>query len=230
VRSLDLEPAPGTFVQHFRLERAGARAGEQPAGLARYVAGPDSEGGLRAELELQYLAEAMTEIHTEQASAARRRLVFREVRERGGRTLFLEAGPGSGFSGYELGCPEVVRHELPDGALPLFLVETLRTGGALPATAAVLDPLGACVEELRLLCREEQGAQVLESRRGDGGLRFSVSIRDARLGTWRFQERGWIAHAIPPEEYQELRARHELAQSAAREAAAGARHCGPERQ
>lgn len=220
VRSLDLEPPSGTWVQHFLLERSGAAAGERPVGLLRYLAGPDAEGGWRVELELQYLSDGTTVIHTEQVSPARRRLVFREVRERGGRTLFLEGAGAAGLSGYELGGPEVVRHQLPAGALPLFLIESARTGGTLPEVMAVLDPLGACVEELRLLDRVQAGEHVLEARRGDGSLRWRVSVSAARLGEWRFQERGPVARAIAPAQYHELRAQHELAMSAAREAAA----------
>jgi hypothetical protein len=222
VRSLDLEPLPGTWVQHFRLERAGASAEEAPIGLLRYVAGPDAEGGARVELELQYLTEQTLVVHTEQASPARRRLVFREVRERGGRTLFLAGPSAGGFSGYELGGPEVVRHELPGGELPLFLVEAARLGLVPADETDVLDPLAACPEPLKLLRRQAGEERVLEARRADGSLRWRVSLRAERLLEWRFQERGPLARAILPEEYEHLREQHELAENAAREAALGA--------
>ena len=220
VRSLDLEPPPGTWVQHFRLERAGARADEAPLGLLRYVAGPDAEGGERVEVELQYLVDGMTLIHIEQASPERRRVVFREVRARGGRTLFLEGHSGVGWSGYELGGPEVVRHELAGGELPLFLIEAVRRGSALPEEMAVLDPLAATDELLKLATRSNGEERVFEARRADGSLRWRVSARGAELVEWRFQERGPAARAIPSEEYRELREQHELAMSAVREAAA----------
>lgn len=220
VRSLDLEPPPGTWVQHFRLERAGARADEAPIGLLRYVAGPDPEGGERVEVELQYLADGLTLIHTEQTNEARRRIVFREVRERGGRTLFLEGEDGPSWSGYELGGTEVVRHELPGGALPLFLIEAMRRGEAHPEELAVLDPLAATDELLKLTTRTSGEERVFEARRADGGLRWRVSARDAELLEWRFQERGPVARAIPPADYRALREQHELAMSAVREAAA----------
>ena len=220
VRSIDLEPLPGTFVQHFRLDRAGAREGEPPLGFLRYVAGPDREGGEFVELDLQMLAEETTVVHTEQTNALRRRLVFREVRERGGRTLFLEDTSGRGFTGYELGGPEVVRRELSEGLLPLSLIEAARAGCAPPEEAVVLDPLGACVEPLRIVVRAEGVGRTLEARRGDGSLRWRVNVNGELLGEWRFQERGPVARPISPEEYTELRTKHELDTSAAREAAA----------
>jgi hypothetical protein len=214
VRSLDLEPAGGTWVQRFRLERVGAREGEPPVGLARYVAGPDPEGGERVELELQYLARGVTVIHIEQVSPARRRLLFREVRERGGRTLFLE-GESAGLSGYELGGPEVVKRELADGALPLSLIEAWRTGGTLPEEANVLDPLAASAEPLKLLQRqEEDGSRVLEARRADGSLRWRMKTQAGELRELRFQERGPLALPVTREEFESIRAQHELERSA----------------
>jgi len=229
VRSLDLEPLPGTWVQHFRLERTGSRADEHPVGLVRYVAGPDSEGGLRVELELQYLAAATTLIHIEQVNPARRRLVFREVRERGGRTLFLEGASGAGFSGYELGGPEVVRRELQDGALPLFLIEAARTGGVLAMETSVLDPLTASFEPLRLLVHEAQGPageRVLEARRADGSLRWRLRTLAGELRELSFQEHGPVARPVAREEFERLRAEHELEARAAQEAGSPAAQRG----
>ena len=220
VRSLDLEPLPGTWVQYFRLERDGAREGEPPAGLVRYVAGPDTEGGLRVELELQYLTRGVTVIHTEQVSPARRRLVFREVREHGGRTLFLEGESGAGLSGYELGGPEAVPRRVVDGVMPLFLIEAARTGGALPEEAAVVDPLSASVEPLRLLQRQDEGEgeRFLEARRADGSLRWRLRTLAGELRELRFQERGPRAVPVTVEEFERIRVQHELEARSAQEA------------
>ena len=219
VRSLDLERASGTWAQHFRLDRPGAPEDEPPVGLARYVSGPDSEGGARVELELQYFARGVTVIQIEQVSPARKRLVFREVRERGGRTLFLEGPSGAGLSGYELGGPEVVRRELADGLLPLFLIEAARTGGALPEEADVVDPLAAGVEELRFLRREDrEGESVLEVRRTDGSLRWRLTTLAGELRELRFQERGPLARPVTAEEFERIRAQHELEARAVQEA------------
>jgi hypothetical protein len=225
VRSLELEGAAGTWVQHLRLDRAGARAGELPAALLRYVAGPDVEGGVRVELEVQWLDEPLRVIHTEQASRARRRLVFREMHAAGGRTLFLEGTPEAGFQGYELGVREVVRHAFDPararaaGEFPLLVIESARMGFALPSGTAVLEPLSAAFEPVRLAVEGPGAARTCEARRSDGSLRWRVTLAGARIEEWRFQERGPAARAISTEEFMQIGAQHELAASAAREAA-----------
>lgn len=227
VRSLELERLEGTFVQHFRLDRPGAYADEPPLALVRYVAGPDRAGGVRADLELAYLDDEVRVIHAEQTSFAQRRVVFRELRARAGRTLFLEGAPEGGLAGYELGGSEVVRHKLAEpGELPLLLVESMRRGRPLPGEALVLDPLAATFEPLQLTSRPGTGPgsdeRVFEARRSDGSLRWRVSARGEELLEWRFQERGPAARAITPEEFQRLHAQHELGMREVREAAAAA--------
>lgn len=223
VRSLELAHAPGTWVQYLRLDRAGARAGEPPAALLRYLAGPDAEGGVRVELELQYLDEPLRVLHTEQANRQRRRLVFRELHEHGGRTLFLEGSPATGYQGHELGTREVVRHAFDSaagaGELPLLVLESARMGFPLPADLALLEPLSAAFEPVRLAVDGPGAARVCEVRRSDGSLRWRVTLSGARIEEWRFQERGPAAHAISPEEHARLREQHELSATAAREAA-----------
>jgi hypothetical protein len=223
VRSLELESLPGTFAQHFRLDREGARADELPLALMRYVAGPEPDGGVRADLELAFLADGLRVLHTERADPSLRRLVFRELGERAGRTLFLEGTPEAGFEGYELGGPEVVRHPRgTSGELPLFLIEAARLGLTVPEAAAVLDPLSAAFEPLQLATLGGPEGRVFEARRSDGSLRWRVSLRGQELYEWRFQERGPAAHAIPREEFERLQTSHELGVRTAREAAARA--------
>jgi hypothetical protein len=229
VRSLELEPLPGTFAQYFLLERDGARANRSPLGLLRYVSAPDREGGLHVDVELHFLAEGLRVFHTELAGPARRRLVFREVREGAGRTLFLEGTPTLGFEGYELGVGEVVRHSRTGyGELPLLLVEAARLGRCLPEELPVLDPLSASFEPLRLSQREEPSEiRILEARRLDGSLRWRVSARGAELTEWRFQERGPVARAVPRAEFEAALEAHELTVRQAREAAAEAKRPAP---
>src|SRR5262245_10103515 len=86
VRAVELEPLPGTVVQHFRIDRPGSQADEEPLGILRFLSEPDPEGGLRVELELEYFDDGLRVIHTEQGTRFERRLVFRELRERAGRT------------------------------------------------------------------------------------------------------------------------------------------------
>jgi len=229
VRSVELDAPPGTFVRHFRLDSpAGSDA--PPQGLLRYLAGPDPEGGTRVETELSWFADGLRVLHLERLREDERRLVFRELGPRSARTLFLTGRADQPCEATELGGPEVVRRTLPAGGeLPLFLVESARGGLAPPREARVLDPLGAAFEPLTLATRGGFDERTLEARRADGSLRWSVSFRGAEPVAWAWQEGGPRAHAIPREEYDRIRAEHELAvrvaeEAAARSARAGAGH------
>lgn len=220
VRSLELEPLPGTRAQYFRLDAAGAGPDRAPVALLRYVAGPDRVGGVRVDFELQYLASDVRVLHTEQASLASRRLVFRELRGGGGRTLFLQGSPSAGFEGHELGIGEVVRRELAGpGEFPLLLLESVRLGQDLPPEAFVLDPLSAGFELLRITCSKQDDLRRIEGRRIDGSLRWRVVARGEELLEWRFQERGPVARSVPREVFEALLEQHGGVRAEVREAA-----------
>jgi hypothetical protein len=223
VRSIELGAEPGTWVQHFRLDKEGTAPAKVPLGLLRYVAGPVPGGGLRVELELEFLADDVRLIDVEELGALGRRVVYRELGARTGRTLFLEGTPKAGFAGYELGGPSVVHHEdLGDGALPLVLIESVRRGAVLPERAPVLDPLAASFETLTLRLEGAGDTREFEARRADGSLRWRVNVSAGRLEAWRFQEGGPLARAISAAEFEALRGQVELERSTAREAAARA--------
>jgi hypothetical protein len=221
VTSLECAPREGTWIQHFRLDAQGDPE-RPPVGLLRYVAAPDPEGGVRVDLDLRFLVHGVHLVHTEFARPGMRRLVFREVRESGGRTLFLEGAPGAPMQGHELGGPELVRRDSVGPAdLPLLLVESLRLGFPPPERASVVDPLGAVEESLTIETRAAgEGVVACEARRPDGSLRWAVRLRGSELLEWRFQDRGPTARAIPADEYERLTTQHELGVRAAREAAA----------
>jgi hypothetical protein len=230
VRAVELAPPAGTEVEYFRLDAGPAAGDELPQALLRYVTGPDPAGGLRVELELQYLAEGLRVIHGERALRGEQRLVFREVGERSGRTLFLQGTPDSGYEGYELGGPTLVRHAFPPGGeLPLLLIDSARRGLPPPAEGRVLDPLGARFEPVRLSFRggapgiPSDEERTLEARRSDGSLCWRVGFRGNSCTEWRWHEGGPVARAISREEYEDARSRHELSERAAQEAAAEAR-------
>jgi hypothetical protein len=223
VRSLAIEPRPGAWVQHFRLDPVPAARDGHPIGLMRYVAGPSDDGGLRADLELEFLADGVRVLHSEYASPSLRRLVFREVRERAGRTLFLEGSPGQSLAGHELGEAGVERRALPWSELPLLLIESARNGLALPQEGDVVDPLSATTEHLKLAVIDDGSGRSCEARRLDGSLRWRVRLSAGELVEWSFQDGGPRARAIPGEEHERLRAQHDARVRAAREAAAEAR-------
>jgi len=224
VRSVEVARTAPAFVQHFRLDQGELRAERVPLGLARYVSGPDPEGGIHVELELELFAPGLRLIHVEQANVLRRRLVFRELGAHAGRTLFLEGRPSEPLLGYELGGPEVVRRTTEAGGiLPLLLLESQRRGALPPGQLRVLDPLSTAFEPLILEARDDARGRLLEARRADGTLRWRVVLAGAELAELaelRFQERGPLARPIPPEEFARWRERHEQEAHSAREAAA----------
>ena len=220
VREIELEPRPGTLVQHFRLDAEPAAAGGEAKGRMRYVTGPDPEGGLRVELEIQYFDHDLRVIHTELASAEHRLLVFRELFDRGGRTLFLSGAPATGYESYELGGPEIVRHALDGtGEFPLLWIEAARRGHEVPATLPLLEPLSSRFEPAFLEETSRDGTRQLTARREDGSRRWCVSFRDGLPVEWRWQDRAPVARAISREEYEQLGEEHEPESHAVREAA-----------
>ena len=203
VRAVELESLPGTFVQHFRLEPARATASGDAVGVGRYLAGPDPEGGLRVELELVYFEGDVRVFQCERATLSERKLVFREVRPAGGRTLFLTGSPSAGYECQELAGGEALRRVLSDaGEFPLFLVESARRGLALPGEAQVFEPLAAQPERGTVAF---VAGESLALRRSDGSLRFAVRFEAGAPVEWRWNERAPVARAISRAEYEELR-------------------------
>ena len=219
VRSVEIDAPAGTYVAYFRLD-AGA-SGAPPAGLLRYLAGPDPEGGQRIEMEFLFLSEGLRLVHGERVRGDERRTVFREFGARSGRTLILTGSSGTGFEATELGGPEVLRRSLaPGGEFPLALLEGVRQGKAAPGTAAVFEPLSTSFEPLSLATRGGFEERILEARRDDESLRWSATFRGEALIALGWSEGGPRARAIPREEYERLRGEHELARKVAEEAAA----------
>lgn len=223
VRSVELESGPGTWAQYFRLDDSVARPEDAPQGLLRYVAWPDRQGGVHVDLEVQFLADGLRVVHTEEASLEHRRLVFRELREGAGRTVLLDGTPATGFEGHELGIGEAIRLRPGTGEFPLLLIESARLGDELPAELSVFDPLAAAFEPLKTKSWWQDGEHVVEARRTDGGLRWRIRFRGEELLEWRFQDRGPVARSIPREVFQALLDRHENGVRKAREAAASTR-------
>jgi hypothetical protein len=211
VREVELSEPAGTRLQHFRLDRGPAR-GAIPHGLARWTSGPDPAGGLRVELELLFLESGVRLIHIERSRAPdgadekERVLVFRELREGGGRTLFLEGDPRGGYTSLESGAPVALRRSHPGpGELPLLLVEATLRGAEIPAQAEVFDPLAAAFEPVRLDL--DDGSLVLT--RADGSRRWRIAFQDGLPVEFAWQERGPRARAIPRADYERLLSEHE---------------------
>lgn len=219
VREVELCEPPGTLVQHFRLDREPAQRAAPPLGLLRWVSGPHPLGGLRAEIEVLFLEEGLKVIHSERASQEGRVLVYREVRERAGRTVFLEGSSESGYSSLELGAAESLRRTHPGrGELPLLLIAAAARGEELPGAASVFDPLSVAFEPLRLAL----DGRALDLLRADGSRRWRVSLQGGVPVEMRWQPGGPVARAITPAEHERLLGEHEARSRAAAEAAQAA--------
>ncbi len=227
VRAVVLEAPDGTRVEHFRLDRRGeagpGRALDRaPIGLVRWISGPDPEthGGWRVENEVLFLSEATRVQHTERLHPFERKLVWREVRERSGRTVRLQWTPeGLPVSFDTVGGPIRRRDLTAEGKelLPLALVEFVRSGEQWwSGNFRVFQPLANDFEDLDVRVEEhEDGERVLEMRRketplsegttGEGILTGRYHFRNGALVLFQWQEGGPVATPIDPAEYERLR-------------------------
>ncbi len=139
-----------THVRWFRLEKRGDDPAERsiPLGLLRWLSSrEEATGEVRVELEWTLFEPGTRILHTEEVAPAGRKLVWRERRERTGRTLRLEGSSRRGFSSVETTGAEIHRRELSSrGHLPLLLLEAHRRGLELPARVSLLEPLSGAFE------------------------------------------------------------------------------------
>ncbi len=214
VRAVVLEAPEGTRVEYFRLDRQGDRA---PIGLVRWISGPDpeTEGGWRVENDILFLSEATRVQHTERLHPFDRKLVWREVRERSGRTVRLQWTPeGSPVSYDTVGGPIRRRDLAARGKelLPLALVEFVRSGEQWwSGNFRVFQPLANDFEDLDVRVEEQgYGERVLELRRKEGAtgeeiLTGRYHFRNGALVLFQWQPGGPVATPIDPVEYERLR-------------------------
>ena len=215
VRELELRAPPGTWTGFFRIDAAaGGTHGEpvgHPLGAVQWVAGPTTEtaGGWRIDTETTWFDAKTRVYHAERLRELEKKLVWREVRARGGRTVLLvPAGASTCLESLEPVAEEVVRRfRYEQGlCLPLELVDRARRGEALQGDFRVFVPLSHGLEELRLSTLGLFGGWLrrLEMRRGDGTLAGRYLFVGDRLVAFRLQERGPLARAIPAEEHAAL--------------------------
>ena len=232
VRELVVQCPPGTRIDYFRLDLPSPPgSGEEerdpsPVGVVRWISGPDLEAerpvGLRLETTTTFFDVNTRVIHTEHLRNDERKLVYREVRERGGRTVLLEWNPAD-----ELRISETVgtgtrRRRIDSGRgvlLPLYLVDLVRSGASIQGPFDVFGPLAGDVETLELEVRElaattgdagptAAAQQELVLRREGKLLAGSFVFSDGRLVRFRWQEGGPEATGITAEEYHGWIRRH----------------------
>jgi hypothetical protein len=186
--------------------------------VARWISGPDPADpageGRRIEVEVVFFDVDTRVVHSERLRPTERKLVYREVRPKAGRTLLLEWVPYGSPRVSEVVGQGVRRRELDvrGGAfLPLDLVEIVRTGGSFSGAFPVFSALAADVESLRIETRAtreagsdgEPARRELELLRGDL-LAGWYAFEGTSLVSFRWQEGGPVARPITAEGYRAL--------------------------
>jgi hypothetical protein len=212
VTELFIGRASGAQVVYFRLDRGTvgeASPREAPLGLGRWIRTPGRGfGEHRSEVELQFF-EAETRLsHVETMLPGTRKLLWREVRPQGGRTLMLSGAASSGFTVVDSTQGGVHRSSLGGarGLLPLELVESVRRGQTYMGTFPIFQPLGGRFEELQVFTedsRDENGYAVVELRlsEDDGTLRADYRFRRGELVEFGWRADGPRARRISATEH-----------------------------
>ena len=212
VRELHLTEAPGTVVEHFRLDPEGGPSTatsrpEAPIGVARWVRGPlpGVEGGWRTACEVHFFQEETRVLHTERLSGELRELVFRELHDETGRTLYFSWTPdGRGASRETIG-RDVRRSEFDmpaSSALPLSLVELARRDEVVVPEVSLFQPLANEVAAVTASVSRQDGVRVLDLRRAEGLPVGRFEFDGPRLISFRWQSGGPVATAFSEEEYE----------------------------
>ncbi len=221
IREIALLRPEGTRIEYFRLDLGDTPPAEDahPVGVVRWISGPDvgaeATGGLRLEAETIFFDVSTRVVHTEHLAPAERKLVYREVRTRAGRTVLLEWSPDRQPLVSEVVGQEVRRLEIDTARgvlLPLYLVEHVRSGVSFQGSFPVFSPLARGIEDLELETLvtddpEREGAvpgfprRELVLRRADGLLAGRYVLEGQRLVGFRWQAGGPVARPITEERY-----------------------------
>jgi hypothetical protein len=216
VREILLGERPGTRIRHFRLDAPGAARHDAPVGLLRWVSGPREERAgeplLYLELELRFPGVHTKLIHAEILRPEERRLVWRELRERSGRTSLVEWSRAQGMRVSESAGGEVQRRSLDasGGALfPLYLLECARLGVLGDGSWIVYEPLSGRLEE-RIVESAALPApglgplRVLRSRRADGSAAGTFVFAGLELVAFQWQGGGPVARPVSEQAFRSL--------------------------
>lgn len=189
----------------------GVEAGAAPLlGVARRAARTEGEATW-VELEA-HLFDPATRVHHAERYSAREgpRLVYREVRDRAGRTVLLEWDDDLGAlrSTEWTGAREATRRTVdPEGGALLWLwcMEQVRAGAELRGLLPIFDPLAGRTE---LLSVESErfgpfGAPLRATtwRRADGTIAASFVAAGDRILLWRRQRGGPVYLRVDATEY-----------------------------
>lgn len=211
VREVGLEPPPGSVLRHYRLDLPGAPAARVPLGVVRWVCGRvGDEGALRSEVETSFPGIGTRVIHVEALGAGEGKLVWREVRERSGRTVLAQREAGLGLRTAETLGRDVQRASSalpPEALFPLELVEALRVGRARAGPLVLYEPLANELARLELRLRPLPAPLPLRLAslvRSDGASAGAFVFAGGELLSFRGQGGGPVATPISAEEFARL--------------------------
>ncbi|HED66248.1 MAG TPA: hypothetical protein ENJ09_11910 [Planctomycetes bacterium] len=211
IREVFIELPSGTTLEYFRIDAPPGVDGAPsplPIGVARWISGPDPEVGFkwRTELEVSYFAEGTRVLQIERVGPEERELVFRELRDRSGRTVTLrmnkagEAESSVAFGG------DILRRSYEVGtgaALPLSIVEVARRGEPIHGPIPIFEPLSNGFEELTVAVSKEDGHRRLTLRRS-GLLVGDYEFDEQGLAAFSWQRGGPRATRIDSEAFARM--------------------------
>jgi len=205
IREVHISPPEGTRIETFRIDAASnANRREPPIGLARWITGPDpgarfgDTGAWRSELEVVLFAQDTRVVHTERVGRLRRELVFRELRERAGRTVRCVWTPDQKAISSDASFGEVRYRDFDlrgGAAFPLTLVDVVRRGGTWSGDVRVFQPLAWSFETITPVVSTmvEAGAPV---RAADAAGRAGVSAADGEDAAGAVDGAGDVGGAV----------------------------------
>ena len=212
-------PAPRS--ESFALWQPSAESGvETLAGYAQWRRRDQPDGSAQLELELLFErgpggGERRRVVHVEHLGPDGPRLVWREIAAEGGRTLSLapeREGSGWTCEVWERAGSRSIRLDPSAGAaLPLYLLELVRSGQLASGACTRFDPLTLALEHLNLTTEhglDEERADLhpalrtAEFLRADGTLAGRYAFRGRSLETFQWQEGGALARRIRAEDWE----------------------------
>lgn len=213
VRDVSLERPAGTALRHYRLDLPGASPSDAPLGLVRWLRSPlepGSAGAQRLEVETCFPGVGTRVIHAETLQLGARKLVWREVRERAGRTVLALQE-----SGFELATSETLGRDVqrttlaapPETLFPLQLVELLRDGAESPGPLVLYEPLANGLTEVELFLRDLPGPlplRLARLARPDGTSAGAYIFAGSELLHFCGQGGGPVATPVSADEYARL--------------------------
>ena len=231
VRVLELPAAPELRVEHFRLDLPRTRRAARDCLPSAWRAGSPRRrrtGSLLLEYEISFFDIETKVLLAERLHRDEIKLVWREVRQRGGRTVLLEwSAEDPVLRASDTWGGEVRRKVLehPSGLLmPLYLLDQVRRGGRFEGPVAVFDPRTGGVEEVvlkigppparthaRVQGDEPSALRCVEQRRRDGVLVARHVFRNDALVAFQWQEGGPLATRVSAADYGEIVRAEQLA-------------------